>query len=247
MPKRFKLISCEIFTREVCAAVQASPNTIDIEFLPKGLHDIGADGMQGRLAEVLAGVDESRYDAVLLGYGLCNNGLANLRARTIPLVLPRAHDCIALFLGSKERYKEYFNANPGTYFLTSGWIERGAVTGELVQLTIGRRLGIDQSFDELVEKYGEENAEYLAEQLGIGADGNYSKYAYIEMGVEPPGMEAEGRRLAAGKGWEFEKVPGDMTLLRELLDGDWPDEHFLVIPPGGKVKPSYDEGVVKAE
>ena len=31
----------------------------DIEFLPKGLHDIGQMGMSGRLKEVLAAVDET--------------------------------------------------------------------------------------------------------------------------------------------------------------------------------------------
>ncbi len=38
---RLKLISCEIFYREMCAVVARSPNTVDVEFLPKGLHDIG--------------------------------------------------------------------------------------------------------------------------------------------------------------------------------------------------------------
>ena len=122
---RLKLIACEIMYRELCAAVARSVNLVDVEFLPKGLHDIGQAGMSGRLADVLAGVDETRYEAVLLGYGLCSNGLVGLAARSIPLVVPRAHDCITLFLGSKERYLEYFQDHPGVYFKTSGWIERG--------------------------------------------------------------------------------------------------------------------------
>ena len=77
------------------------PNQVDIEFLPKGLHDIGQAGMSARLSEVLAAVDETKYEAVLLGYGLCSNGLVGLTARSIPLVVPRAHDCITLFLGEQ--------------------------------------------------------------------------------------------------------------------------------------------------
>ena len=107
---RLKLIACEIMYRELCTAVARSVNLVDVEFLPKGLHDIGQAGMSSRLAEVLAGVDETRYEAILLGYGLCSNGLVGLAARSIPLVVPRAHDCITLFLGSKERYLEYFRA-----------------------------------------------------------------------------------------------------------------------------------------
>ena len=105
---RLKLIACEILYRELCAAVARSVNQVDVEFLPKGLHDIGQAGMSARLTEVLAAVDESQYDAVLFGYALCSNGLVGLTARRIPLVVPRAHDCITLFLGSKERYLDYF-------------------------------------------------------------------------------------------------------------------------------------------
>jgi hypothetical protein len=70
-----KLIACEIFYREFCAAIAQSINQIDVEFLPKGLHDIGHAGMSERLNEVLTAVDESHYDAVILGYALCSNGL----------------------------------------------------------------------------------------------------------------------------------------------------------------------------
>jgi hypothetical protein len=131
---RLKLLACEIVYRELCAAVSRSVNQVDAEFLPKGLHDVGQAGMSSRLQEALGRVDESRYDAVLLGYALCSNGLVGLAARSVPLVVPRAHDCITLFLGSKERYLEYFQNHPGVYFKTSGWIERGdglAQVGEI--------------------------------------------------------------------------------------------------------------------
>ena len=38
---RLKLIACKIFYRELCAVVARSIHQVDIEFLPKGLHDIG--------------------------------------------------------------------------------------------------------------------------------------------------------------------------------------------------------------
>ena len=40
---RLKLIACEILHRELCAAVARSVNRVDIEFLPKGLHDAGQE------------------------------------------------------------------------------------------------------------------------------------------------------------------------------------------------------------
>ena len=85
---RLKLIACEILYRELSAAIARSINQIDAEFLPKGLHDIGRAGMSSRLKEALAAVDESRYEAVLLGYALCSNGLLGLEAEIFPWSFP---------------------------------------------------------------------------------------------------------------------------------------------------------------
>lgn len=243
---RLKLITCEIFYREVCAAVARSRNQIDIEFLPKGLHDIGTAGMHDRLRSTLAGVDESVYEAVLFGYGNCNNAVVGLEARTIPLVVPRAHDCITLLLGSKERYLDYFNAHAGVYFKSTGWIERND-SGELRQLSIQKKTGMDMTYDELVAKYGEDNAQFLYEQLG-NRTRNYNQLTFIEMGVEPDDrFEQHTRDEAAKKGWTFEKVKGDLSLIQRLVDGDWDNAEFLVVPPGQRVAASYDETIIALE
>lgn len=239
-----KLISCEIFYRELCSALARSPHRIDAEFLPKGLHDMESAEMRERIQAVIDKTDPGRYDAVLLGYGLCNNGLAGVKARALPLILPRAHDCISLFLGSRQRYREYFDTHPGTYFLTSGWLERGEASGDLEELTIQHQLGINSTLQELIEQYGEENAEYLYETLCQNPR-NYSRFTWIPMGVEPPGMDAQARFRAEEREWEFETVPGDMTLLEKLVNGIWEDADFLRVEPGSEIKPSYNEDIVR--
>lgn len=242
-----KLIACEILYRELCAAVARSVNQVDVEFLPKGLHDIGQAGMSARLGEVLAAVDESKYDAVLFGYALCSNGLVGLRARGIPLVIPRAHDCITLFLGSKERYLDYFYSHPGVYFKTTGWIERGDGLHQIPQDSIEHKTGMAQTYEELVAKYGEDNARFLFEQLG-NMTRNYSGLTFIEMGIEPDDrFERTARQQAAERGWKYEKVAGDMALVQQLVDGPWDADRFLVVPPGSRVVPSFDDGIIKAE
>jgi Protein of unknown function (DUF1638) len=229
------------------AAVARSVNTVDIEFLPKGLHDIGSAKMLERVQGAVDRVDASRYQAILFGYGLCNNGVAGLRARSLPLVLPRAHDCIGVFFGSKERYLDYFNSHPGVYFKTTGWIERGEDAGELKQLSIQHQMGMDQSLEELVQKYGEDNAKYLYEELCSYAR-HYTQLTFIEMGVEPDGSyEQHTRELAGQRGWKFEKVAGDISLLQRLVDGEWNGDQFLVVPPGWQVVAKYDEGIFTAE
>ena len=244
---RLKLISCEIFYREMCAAVARSPNQVDIEFLPKGLHDMGAEGMRSGLQAAVDGTDGSRYEAALLGYALCGNGLAGLTARSVPLVAPRAHDCITLFLGSKERYLDYFQQHPGVYFKTSGWIERGDSLQQLRHFSIQDKMGMVYTYEELVARYGEDNARYLYEELGE-CRRNYRQLTFIEMGVEPDDrFERRTQEEAARRGWKFEKVQGDMALIQRLVDGRWDERDFLVVPPGWRIVARYDEAIIGAE
>jgi hypothetical protein len=244
---RLKLIACEILYREVCAVVARSTNQVDVEFMPKGLHDQGQQLMHQRLAETLAKVDETAYDAVALGYGLCSNGVLDLAARTIPLVLPRAHDCITLFLGSKEAYQDYFFSHPGVYFRTTGWLERGGQLNQSVPDSIQSRSGLVQSYEELVARYGEDNAKYLQQQLG-NLTQHYRQITFITTGVEPDDrFERQAREEATSRSWDFELVPGSLCLLEKLVDGRWDEEDFLVLRPGERVAAAYDERVVKPQ
>jgi hypothetical protein len=246
-PVKFKLVACEVLYRELCTLVARSPHQVDFAYLPKGLHDIGASGMVARLQAAVDAADTPGYDALLMGYALCNNGIVGLQARTLPLVIPRGHDCMTLFLGSRQRYQQYFTDNPGTYFLTSGWIERGEATGELRQLSISSINGMDKTFEQLVEKYGEDNAKFLYEEL-CDTTRNYRQITYIAMGVEPDSrFEDEARKRCQDRGWAFDRVQGDMTLLERLISGEWSDEDFLVVQPGFKVVSTYDERIITTE
>lgn len=240
-PQRYMLIACAVVYRECyhCAAV--CRNTIDIRLCDKGLHDIGAPKMCAKLQAEIDAVDCSRYDAILLGYGLCNNGTIGLRA-PVPIVIPRAHDCITLLMGSKERYRRYFDANPGTYFWSSGWIERG--TSSLVnEESTTSAMGI-RSYDDYVKEYGEETAKYLMETLGSMK--HYTKLAYIDTHTgDFPEYKADARQQAAGNGWEYEEISGSTELLMRLVNGEWNDNDFVVIAPGRSTAPSYNDGILK--
>ena len=60
---------------------------------------------------------------VIVGYGLCGNGLLGVKSGPHTLIVPRTHDCVAIFLGSHQRYVQRFFANPNTYYLTRGWLD----------------------------------------------------------------------------------------------------------------------------
>ena len=85
-----KVISCEIFFRELCACAARSVNQMDFEFLSQGYHDNPEIGIK-RIQERIDAVPAGQFDAVLIGYGLCNTMLNGLQARDTRLVMPRAH------------------------------------------------------------------------------------------------------------------------------------------------------------
>lgn len=239
---RIHIIACEVMLREICYAVARAPHPCDPVFIRKGLHD-NPDVLREELRSRLATVDPARADVVVLGYGLCSNGTAGLQAGQIPLVIPKMHDCITMFLGSRSRYADLFGQHPGTYYYTKGWLERGAD-----QVAQPARQGgglMDQTFQELVARYGEDNARYLMEIQGGWVE-RYTRACLIRMPIYPADEdEAKVREIAAQHGWEYAEVEGDMRLFEAMVGGDWSEEDFLVVPPGGTIQPSYDDHVLK--
>jgi hypothetical protein len=99
------------------------------------------------------------------------------------------------------------------------------------------------TLQELIEQYGEDNAEYLYETLCRGTK-NYERFAYIPMGVEPESINQAAHEQAAEKKWDIETVSGDMRLINMLVNGDWDEEEFLKVPPGYTIKNCYDDSIV---
>jgi hypothetical protein len=240
---RLLLIGCEVILRELCDALARSPHQVDVEFLPKGLHDLGAKAMRLEIQARIDRADSGPCDAIVLGYGLCGNGVAGLRARSKPLVLPRAHDCITLLMGSRQAFEEYFAEHTGTYYRSIGWVERGQGLAPMAR----DRTGVTFTLDSLIERYGEDNGRFLHEEL-TRYQRAYSRLTYIATELDRDGrFEAASRREAAEKGWAFEKLAGNLTLFRRLMAGDWDSDDFLLVPAGQWLVPSHDERIVRAE
>ena len=239
---RLRAIACEVLARPLYLAAVHSPHVVDFELVDRGLHN-EPDVLRRALQERIDAVDEKRYDAIVLGYALCSNSSAGLVARGLPLVLPRAHDCITLYLGSRAAYAEEFTGHPGTYYYTADYYERS--TDGSVVLGATSDASLQESYQEYVEKYGEENAAYLMEVMG-GWKAHYNRAAFIAMGVGTDEQAAAAAREQADRnGWSFEQVQGDMVLLRKLIQGEW-DEDFLQVAPGEAVAVTYDENIVRA-
>lgn len=244
-----RLISCEVLFREACAAVARSPHQVDVEFLPKGLHDIGGAGMCARLQEAIDRNDALGYEFILLGYALCGGGTAGLRARRTPLIVPRAHDCITLLMGSRERYCDYFTSHPGVYFASTGWLERGAGIDQRVLAQTRERTGAGWTLDQLTAKYGEENGRYLYDEFNR-YEKAYRRLTFIRTGLEPDdGFECQARANAELHGWQFERIEGDLRIIQALAEGRWQQPEntadFAIVCPGERLAASYQDDIFR--
>jgi hypothetical protein len=249
-PSRMRLLAltCEVLARSVYLCAARSPHIVDVRLNRRGLHD---DPPNLR-AILQAEIDEigPPYDAIVLAYGLCGGATAGLRAGSIPLVVPRAHDCITLFLGDRARYQAEFATNPGTYWYVQDYLERtdeGSPFGGVGAISDAAAL---ETYDEYVAKYGEDNAAYLMEVLG-GWRSHYDRAAYVEMAIAPAeaaaAAEARARADADQRQWRFDRVAGDLLLVKRLIDGAWNAADYLVLQPGERLAMSYGEDVIRAE
>lgn len=241
-PLRFKLIACEVLARQAYYVAALAPHVIDIELVEKGLHD-EPERLRQHLQSCIDAAP-TRYDALLLGYGLCSNATAGLIARRVPLVIPRAHDCITLFLGSAERYAQEFQETPGTYWYVADYIERSEGGSSTIALGASAEASVRDLYEEYVRKYGRDNADYLMEVMGAWQK-HYSRAGYIQNVDMPlPDYRDHVREIAARRAWRFEEIEGRLLLLRALLEGTWEAKRFLVVPPGHMVQPTYDARIV---
>lgn len=207
-----RVIACATVIEEMLPYL---PEDVPNEVLDFGLH-LNPGALKAVLQEK---IDQASKDAevLLLGYGLCSMAVVGLKAAEATLVIPRTDDCIAIFLGSCNAYKEQSRKEPGTYYLTKGWIEVG-----------------DTPFDEhkqLIEKFGKEKAERMTQLLLR----NYKRLAFINTGNYDTERYREiSKQIAEEFGLNFEEIQGSSSLVEKMISGPW-DSEFLVIQPGQTV------------
>ena len=239
--EKWILIACEIFFREIAFFASSCEKIVHPIFLPKGLHDRGGEAMREYIQKEIDRCDKEECEKILLGYGLCNNGIAGIQARSHPLIVPKVHDCISLFLGSKERYQDYFFQNTGTYFHTTGWIERRSPGNEFFD----NQLGPQQDMESLIQKYGEENAHYIAQTLNPLQ--HYHKIGFISLAIPGiPDYQIYSQRIAKDHNLEWEKIEGDPSFLKRLVDGPYQSEEFLTVAPGEIIAATGDERILSS-
>jgi hypothetical protein len=242
-----KAIACQVFTRELEHILARSPHKVDLELIPMGLHSLGAD-MRPRLQQRIDAADPLSYEAILVGYALCGRGTEGLRAGLTQLILLRAHDCIGVLMGDRRRYADYFENHPGVYYRSPGWVEFQTSDLKLQPAFASQKnpLGEQNTLEEFITKYGEDNGRYLYEQFSSFRN-RYSGLTYISTGVESDDTSRKQARAEAAKqGWTFDEVIGSLSLLDQLVNGPWDADEFLVVPPGATIHANLGDSIVDA-
>jgi len=238
-------LTCEALARSIYALAAESPHTISIRLFEQGLHN-RPKNLRVVLQEEIDAVEPDTCEAILLVYGICGTATTGLRARHTPLVIPRAHDCITLYLGSRQRYQEEFDRHPGTYWYSVDYMER---TNSEASVALGAA-GIEEQeaqYEEYVRKFGQEMADMLIEEMRKWAQ-HYTRAAFIDTRLgDAARYQKMAEDKAAREGWVFERLEGNRRLLKMLVEGHWPEEEFLLVPPDHTIRQQYNDLLVKAE
>ncbi len=209
------VISCDVMIEEIKPLLPAGAATETVEM---SLHT-RPNLLRERLQEIIRRIDGA-YDPIILGYGMCGSSTVGLVAEKSRLVVPRADDCIAIFLGSQKALRAEMAREPGTYFLTRGWLGDGAE-------------GPFADYDRMVEKYGAERADRLLKKM----IGHYTRLAFIRTtddGAEDA-ARADARGIAKRFNLRYEELDATDSVLARMVKGDWAQD-FIIVEPGQAIE-----------
>ncbi|MBC8497028.1 MAG: DUF1638 domain-containing protein, partial [Chloroflexi bacterium] len=210
------VIACQVF-QSLLEELIPDGMAEHFTFLDYGLHRV-PDKLTWTLQDTLDQVEEPSL--IILGYGLCGNGLKDIKARRHTLIVPRTDDCIAILLGSYKKYIQEFEATPGSYYLTKGWLESGS--------------NPLQEYQKYQEKYGDDDAAWIMDQQYQ----HYERLLFVAHTTEdlekyrPQAQEVA--EYCQRWGMRYEEILGSDHYIRRLIEVaaalDKADDEFVVIP-----------------
>jgi len=230
LKKKPYVIACAVLAVDMKHSAARLGLDIEYKFLEAGLHNnpkLLKEKLQAAIDEISASGICSR---IIIGYGICGKGTIGVQSRDIPMVIPKVHDCIALFLGGDQAYKDEFKKYPGTYYLSAGWCEEK--TEPVSQRKQWTNFGDKKlNFTELSDTYGKDAAQKTFDFLNSWQK-NYQRAAFIETGVKKsPPYEKLAVEMAEEYNWKYEKIKGNQDLIEKLIGADQSTSDVLFVPP----------------
>lgn len=212
---RIKIIACEVMKEEIMAVKPV--HNVDYRFVSMELHT-----RPEKLHEELVNLLDTAlgYDRVILGFGLCGGALHGLKVKNGILTIPKIHDCIPLFLGSRKTF-DRLQEKRGTFYLTCGWMES--------------EKSVITEYHRVCDKYGETKARKVFNMM-------YDSYENILFIHTNHPRNAEGmeksKEVSRLLDLSFDTQKGDMGYFQKLVNGPWNEDEFINITPGEFIRES---------
>lgn len=210
------VIACEVMQLELQKLAESK--LIDFYFLDQGLHRT-PNRMPELVQSKIDAADAANTDLIILGYGLCSNGIVGVSSAKAHIVVPLCHDCIALFLGSQAAYQKAFDKRPGSYYLTPGWVAVGKDPLTIME-------------DEYMPKFGQKNAQWvMGEELK-----HYTHITYLNSGVgDTERLRERTKKNCQAFNKEYDEMDVGLDFFAKLLHGPYEKPDFAVIEPSQKI------------
>ena len=214
------IIACRVMQYELDSIrdSEGAAKNIELRYMDQNLHRTPEKMPELLQAEIDAVADYA--GRIVLGYGLCSNGIVGVTARKQRVYIPRVHDCIALLLGSRRAYFKAFHERAGTYYLNPGWVAE-------------EKDPLGMMENEYVPRMGREMAEWgIREELR-----HYTHIVLINTGAgDIEKLRKRARANAEFLEKEYEEVQGSPEYFRQLLFGPYDTEDFVCLEPGQKAE-----------
>ena len=214
--EKLVLVACRVMEPELEAA-GGNAHSVEIRYLDQGLHRTP----QNMAAAIQEQIDQAAAHAsrIVVGYGLCSNGIVGVTARQQGLYLPHCHDCIAFFMGSHRAYLKAFEARPGTYYLTPGWVaEKKDPLGI-----------IDEDY---TQRLGRKTALWVMEEELK----HYTHITLINTGAgNIESLRERAKENARVLNKHYEEIQGSLDFFKKLIRGPYASGDFLFLKPGHKI------------
>ncbi len=226
---RIKVIACTVFKDYI--ELLDIDKQFDVEYL-----EIAKHLKPEELNQLLqTKINQSKgYDSIILLYGICGNAIKGIYAAHCPIIVPRFHDCCSILLGSRKRFKEIFKEQYSKEWTCSTYYQYSN------EQSFNDPFGfMNQSLQEYIEKYGEDNGQYLYNMLVKEPD-KEQIYISFENDLDKKYID----EILENKDIELKIVKGNLDILKKLFQCQWENDNFLLLEKDERVIPVYDDEIV---
>jgi len=211
--KNTVLIACEMQQKEIEYAIESVGYPGKVVWIKKSLHEKPRLLNKALQEEIDKWQDQ---EGILLGFGMCGNGVLQLISRNTTLVIPKFDDCIRMLLSPGKSLP--IPSRIDSLYYTEGWVD---TNDSLLMET--------NSYD---LRYGpDKGAQFTKLVLG-----SYKSVTFIDTGLyDIPKCKELVNFKCKYCGLKIDTVPGSLRILEELLSGSYDDE-FVIKAPGEMVE-----------